>query len=71
MSTIAYDCKLRQPGCVLVQAATATITGSTLAQHFDPDDWLLTTTPDMRIYEVTEQQLRRLSTITKNREKQP
>lgn len=71
LCTLAYDTKLHRPGCVLVQAAAgATITNDLLGKYFDVDDWLLCTTPDMKVYPIEdEQQLKNLAFITKHREK--
>lgn len=70
LCTIAYDTKLRRPGCVLLQATMATISNDMLSKHFDVDDWLLHPTPNMGVYPIeSEEQLRQLAAITKNREK--
>lgn len=70
MKTIAYDCTLRRPGCVLVQVGMgATISNQELEFTFDTEDWLLAPTPDMKVYPVTDAQLERLGVITKTREK--
>lgn len=71
LCSIAYDTVLKRPGCVLLQAVTgATITNSALAQHFDVRDWLLAPTPDLKVYQVAdEDQLQQLARITRNRRK--
>ena len=53
---IAYDIKLLRPGCTLLQAAMG---GDPLIAHeFDTEDWLLAPTEDMRMYEITKEQLK-------------
>lgn len=72
--TVAYDIKLKRPGCVLVQPVLgATITNWELMSHFDwelmshfdTSTWLLTPTPDMHVYRTTKAQLERLAEITR------
>lgn len=53
--TIAYDAVLRRPGCALIQAAFGATIDVSL--YFDSKVWLLSPTPDMRLYEVTPEQL--------------
>ena len=55
---IAFDIKLMKPACVLVAAGMGA--DSRVAQRFDTDDWLLSPTPDMAVYEITEEQLQQL-----------
>jgi hypothetical protein len=64
MSRIVYDVKLKRPGCVLLQAAMG---GTVLdfVQKF-PNEWLLAPTPDMKIYEVTDDQLNVLSAMNQS-----
>lgn len=52
---IAYDCDLRQPGCVLIQAAL----GGNVPNFLDlfPDRWLVHMTTGMKLYQITEAQL--------------
>jgi hypothetical protein len=59
---IAYDCQLKRPACVLVAAGMGA--DSSLAQHFNTQDWLLAPTPDMAVYECTPDQLAKLVKIT-------
>lgn len=66
--TIAYDCTLKRPGCVLLQVALgATLSNEELIANFDTEDWLLAPTSDMVVYPVTDDQLKKLSVITKQR----
>jgi hypothetical protein len=66
--TIAYDPKLKRPGCVLIQSAIASISNDLLNKYFDVEDWLTAPTPDMGTFPIeSEEQLRSLSFITKNR----
>lgn len=61
---IAYDTKLKRPGCVLLQAALG---GSPIAHHFPTDSWLLAPTPDMKLYEITTDQLIQLIGISEKK----
>ena len=48
----AFDCKLRRPACVLLQAVYGCDT--LLVSHlFSTEKWLLAPTPDMALYEMT------------------
>jgi hypothetical protein len=59
---IAFDTRLRRPGCVLVQAALgASVPGTLFQRHFPHETWLVSPTEDMRVYPVTEEQLVLLS----------
>jgi hypothetical protein len=58
---IVYDAVLRRPGCVLLQV-TMGGTVPDFAQRFAGTDWLTEPTPDMKLYEVTAEQLDILST---------
>lgn len=61
---IAFDTKLRRPGCVLVQAALgASVPGTLFQLHFPHETWLTSPTDDMRVYPVTEEQLGKLSVM--------
>lgn len=54
--TIVFDCKLKRPACVhlnILKGGSPHI----IAAHFPPETWLLSPTPDMHCYGVTEQQL--------------
>jgi hypothetical protein len=63
---IVYDVTLMQPGCVLLQAALGgTVPRERFAQLFDTSSWLVAPTPDLQLYPVTEEQLEKLSTMTK------
>lgn len=64
---IAYDIKLMQPGCVLIQAGLGCDTY--VAHQFPVGSWLTNLTPDMRRYEITESQLEQLIDRTKITEK--
>ena len=59
---ILYDLKLKRPGCVLLQAAYQCSYG--VAHAFDSTTWLLSPTPDMKIYEISELELKDLVKIT-------
>lgn len=61
---IAYDTVLKRPACVLVAAGVG---GDThLAQLFETKYWLLAPTENLSVYEVTEEQLKKLIKITEN-----
>lgn len=50
MRTIAYDVKLRRPGCALLQAALGC--DPALASAFPTDTWLLAPTDDLKVYPI-------------------
>lgn len=52
---IAFDMVLMRPACVLVAAAMGADTQ--LPLQFDLDTWLLVPTDNMRVYEITHEQL--------------
>lgn len=59
----AYDCELKRPGCVNVQAGLGG--DSKLCIAFDTASWLTYPTDAMRVYTVeSAQQLQRLIEIT-------
>ena len=55
---VLYDTTLRRPGCVLLAAAYGA--DIHVASLFDSRDWLVSPTEDMRVYELNEDQLRRM-----------
>lgn len=55
---VAFDIKLKRPACVLVAAGLGA--DSSAASRFDTKDWLLHPTPDMQVFETTEEQLAQL-----------
>lgn len=64
---IVYDCTLKRPGCALLQAFGGTVPSDRFAMLFDNKDWLFAPTPDMKTYQVTEDQLERVAKITRER----
>lgn len=63
---IVFDPKLRRPGCVILQAALGgTVPTEKLHQLFSPDSWILHPTPGLGCFDVTDEQLEQLSTMTK------
>lgn len=64
--SIAYDCKLHKVGCVLIQAGLGATLPRRLFDRFfaDVDTWLVEVTPDMKLYRITEPQLRQLASRT-------
>ena len=62
---IAYDIKLMRPGCAIVQVALG---GSPeVKTEFPTDTWLEAPTKDMHLYEVNEEQLKKLVKMTMER----
>jgi hypothetical protein len=55
---IVFDLVKRQPACVLLQVAYGGSPG--IAQMFPVEAWLLAPTPDMRAYEIPEDELERV-----------
>lgn len=62
VTRIAFDTKLRRPGCVLIQAAFGC--APLVAHRFPLDSWLLAPTPDMRVFAATEPQMEKLIKMT-------
>jgi len=56
---IVYDAVLRRPGCVLLQS-TLGGTICNFSKLFPAESWLLAPTPNLKLYEVTQQQLDKL-----------
>lgn len=52
---IAYDCRLKRPGCVLVAAGIGA--DPEVSKRFPSETWLLAPTDDMRVYEATDAQI--------------
>lgn len=58
---LLYDMKLMRPACVLLQAVAGGSVGG-----FDLEllgEWLVAPTPDMKMYEITDEQLEQLKVI--------
>lgn len=51
---LMFDIKEMKPGCALLQAAVGS---AHIASAFDPAVWLVVPTPDMKVYEITKDQL--------------
>jgi hypothetical protein len=62
MRFIAYDLKLKRPGCVLLQAVMGG--DARAASQFDPKKWLLAPTPDLKLYPLTDEVLEKLLEIS-------
>lgn len=60
---VAYDLKLMRPGCIIVAAGMGA--DSIPCAAFDTEDWLLAPTPDMKVYDTTEGQLKQLVEMTR------
>lgn len=61
---IVYDCVLRKPGCVLLQALGGTVPKDLFFQYFDTSCWLLHPTPNLKLYPITRSQLPLLAEVT-------
>lgn len=70
-TTIAFDCTLMRPGCVLLQASLGC--PYLIAQAFDQSSWLLAPTDDLKVYPLAnEDQLRELvRRVEKHRVRKP
>ena len=55
---LAYDATLRRPGCAAIQAWFGATPG--VERDFPAESWLLGPTPDMRVWEVTDEQVEQL-----------
>jgi hypothetical protein len=55
---LAFDLKLKRPGCVLVAAALGGNT--TILRRFDTSSLLLSPTKDMRVYRIKGYQLKQV-----------
>lgn len=60
---IAYDCSLKRPGCVIVQALFGG-DGSSVSRLFPAQSWLTTVTPDMKLISGTPEEWQRAKEIT-------
>lgn len=59
---IAYDMKLKRPGCVLLQAVMGGTKG--VADSFPAELWLTALTPDLKLYTLTRGQLKDAVDVT-------
>jgi len=65
---LAYDVKLRQPGCVLLQAIMGgTVPSRLFHRYFDNSTWLFGSTDDMKLYRVTDADLKVIAAKTRPR----
>ena len=55
---LVYDIKLRRPACALLQVIKGGDLG--IANRFPVESWLINPTPDMKLYLVSEDQLKLL-----------
>jgi hypothetical protein len=52
---LAYDLTLRRPACAILAAALG---GDVALVHaFNAENWLIHPTPDMKVYNITSEQL--------------
>ena len=63
--SIVYDIALMRPGCALIQAAFGC--GVVIAHQFPVESWLLSPSESLRVYQITQKQLRILVEKTKAR----
>ncbi len=63
---IMYDCNLRKPGCVLLQALGGTVPKDIFFQYFDTSCWLLHPTPDLKLYPIKASELEALAAVTEH-----
>ena len=61
---IAYDIKLMRPGCALIQAAMGGACNE-ITMRFPLESWIEGATPNMKVYEVNEEQLEKLIKMTR------
>lgn len=61
---IVYDCGLKRPGCVLIQAAAG---GDPYAvtELFPSESWLIAPTPGMRVIAGTKEEWQKAAAITR------
>lgn len=62
---IAFDATLFRPGCVLLQAALGC--GTHVANEFPVTTWLTFPTPDLRVYQMTEDEFSKLVAVVSER----
>ena len=62
---VAFDTVRMRPGCAIVQAALGGDTNA--AFYFETEDWLPAPTQEMRVYDATDEQLRWLAIIAKEK----
>ena len=68
MYRIVYDCKLKKPGCILLQAAMGgTVPNGLFYKYFPSETWLVDLTEGMKIHTITDELLPKLSAITKEK----
>lgn len=65
MRLLAFDFTLGKPGCAIIQAAMGADYDHDFGVDFPSDTWLIEPTPNMGIYEVTDDQYTYLSLISK------
>lgn len=69
--TIAYDMKLKRPGCAILQSAYGASIGHFELSKFDVDNWILAPTENMKLFTLkTEEELERAILITKEENKE-
>lgn len=59
MPKIVYDMKLRRPACPILQVVLGGDEG--IARNLQ--NWLINPTPDMKCYEISEEQLKKLEEL--------
>jgi hypothetical protein len=67
---LVYDVELKQPGCVLLQAALGgTVPSDLFSELFPAETWLLAPTDKMTVYRTTREQLFIVASKTNKRSK--
>ena len=57
---IAYDCVLDRPGCAILQGSMGGDIDNYELALFGVGSWILAPTPNLKVYEINLEQLRRL-----------
>ena len=63
--TIAYDPKLKRPGCAIIQAALGATIPRELFDKFPAETWIAHITPDLGLRPVTKEQIEQLIEMSK------
>lgn len=55
---LCFDIKLMRPGCVLLAAAMGG--DPELAKQFPSEKWILSPTPDLKVYEISSEEFKKV-----------
>jgi hypothetical protein len=61
--TIAFDLEKMRPACILLQAAMGATCTLEILEFLFPDNWLLTPTEGMRLYNTSIEELKKISKL--------